>query len=236
MAGKFNPLRGYSLRTLAIQPAHCKFTPETSPDQKRMIAALQWRCRMSLLRTVIAMFCLVWIAGCSFQSDVILPDARAAGDPIAGFPTAAPFKLESFDRQKNAYHYIGTGTPEMIGNRVRYTLAFEGDSKKLLLQAKQLSENNYVLRYAELGDGVDPNIDDSALVFVNVEDGTYYVLMSLADKALFEKVYRGVAKPSIVNDTVKLDMEQAARLSAFFGDHRDQFLTDQDYVRIRLMK
>ena len=193
---------------------------------------------MRFLSHVLAVLCLIFIAGCTFQSDTILPDAKAAGDPIAGFPTSGPFKLESFDRQKSAYHYLGTMTPEtMADGRIRYTFVFEEDSKKLLLQTKKLSDNNYLLRYADLGDGVEPNVDESALVFLTVDNGTYYVLTSLADKALFEKVYPGAARPAIVNDAVKLETEaQAEQLSAFFRDHRNAFLQDQDYIRMRLLK
>jgi len=116
-------------------------------------------------------------------------------------------------------------------------LAFNDDSKTLQLQAKKLSENNYVLRYADKGDGVEPNLNESALVFVSVEDGTYYVLTSLADKALFEKAFPDMPRPTVANDTIMLGSNaEAARLSAYFRDHRGDFRTDQDYLRIRLTK
>lgn len=192
---------------------------------------------MRLLKLAPIMFCLAWLAGCSFQSDVILPDANAPGDVIAGLPTDAPFKLESFDRLKNAYHYIGTMTPEtMDGGRVRYSFAFREEASKLLVvQAKQLSEGNYILRYAQIGAG--PSLDESALMFLTIEGGTYYLLTNLGAKTLFEKVYSGMQPPEVINDQVKFKTsEQASRLSAYFAAHRDDFLRDQDYVRIRLMR
>lgn len=193
---------------------------------------------MRLLKIVSIMFCLACLSGCSFQSDVILPDANAPGDVIAGLPTSAPFKLESFDRQKNAYHYIGTMTPETVdGGRVRYSFAFREDASKLLvIQARKLSENNYILRYAQMDDGGEPSLSDSALMFVTIEDGTYYLLTNLGDRTLFEKAYLGMTPPAVVNDQVKFESsEQAARLSAYFAGHRADFLADKDYVRIRLL-
>jgi hypothetical protein len=194
---------------------------------------------MRLMKTALALLCLFWLAGCTFQSTVILPDAKAAGDPIAGLPLDGPFKLESFDRQKGAYHQLGTMTPEkMADGKVRYTFAFtEDDPKKLLVQAEKISESDYILRYAQLGDGAEPNINESALFFLKVEDGTYYVLTSLADRKLFETVFSGVERPRIVSDSMLLDsVEQGRRLSAYFSAHRAEFLMDQDYVRMRVMR
>jgi hypothetical protein len=184
------------------------------------------------------MVCLCWLAGCTLQSEVILPDANAAGDPIVAFPSDAAFKLESFDRQKNAFHYLGLMTPEKVdGGLIRYKFVFNGDSKTVQLQAKKLSDNNYVLRYAELGGAGQPNIYDGAIMFVTVENGTYYALMSLADKTLFNKVFDAPSRPVVDNDTVKFATEQQGiYLSSYFAKHRDQFLADQDYVRIRVMK
>jgi hypothetical protein len=72
---------------------------------------------------------------------------------------------------------------------------------------------------------------------VTVEDGTYYVLSSLADKALFEKAFPDTPRPTVASDTIMLTGDaEAARLSAYFRDHRGDFRTDQDYVRIRLTK
>jgi hypothetical protein len=193
---------------------------------------------MRFLGVVMVFFCLAFVAGCTIQSTVILPDAAAAGDPITGFPSDTAFKLESFDRQQNAYHYMGTVTPQKAGDgRIRYVLAFNEDSKTLFLQAKKLSENNYVLRYGDKGDGVEPSVNESALVFVTVEDGTYYVLSSLADKALFEKAFPNAPRPTAAGDTIMLTSDaEAAQLSAYFRDHRSDFRVDQDYVRIRLAK
>jgi hypothetical protein len=192
---------------------------------------------MRLLAMVMAFACLIFSAGCTIQSDVILPDAKSAGDPIIGLPTDKPFKLESFDRQKGAFHLLGMMTPaKMDDGQVHYMFALNEDSDRMAVRAKRLSGNDYVLRYAEAGHP-DPNASQTALVFLTVEDGTYYVLTNLADKALFEKVFPEMPRPAIVNDAVKLDSDaQAARLSAFFRDHRADFRSDQDYVRMRVAK
>lgn len=193
---------------------------------------------MRLLKTAVATLVLALLAACSFQSAVILPDVTAAGDPIAGLPTDAPFRLESFDRQRNAFRYIGTMTPEMAGDgHVRYTFTFAAESLKLLIQAQKLSEHSYILRYAELGDDLQPKLRNSTLVFLTAENGTYYILTSLADKKLFDKIFDRDPKPTVVDDVVDFDtLEQAAQLSAYFAGHRSEFLIDRDYVRMRLAK
>lgn len=190
---------------------------------------------MRLFTMTMAFVCLVFAAGCTIQSDVILPDARAAGDPIIGFPIDRPFKLESFDRQKGSYHLIGTMTPTKMENGlVQYMFALNEDSDRMAVRAKKLSENDYVLRYAEIGHP-EPNASQTALVFLTVEDGTYYVLTNLANKAVFEKVFSETPRPAIVNDAVKLDSEaQAAQLSAYFRTHRADFSPDEAYIRMRL--
>lgn len=192
---------------------------------------------MRLLATITAFICLTFAAGCTIQSDVILQDAGAAGDPIAGFPADRPFRLESFDRQQGAFHLIGTMTPvKADGGLVQYTFSLNEDSDRVAVRAKRLSENNYLLRYAEIGHP-EPNASQTALMFVTVEDGTYYVLTNLADKALFEKVFAETPRPAIVNDGVQLASDaQAARLSAYFRDHRADFRPDQDYIRMRVAK
>jgi len=192
---------------------------------------------MRLLATIMTFICLAFAAGCTIQSDVILPDAQAAGDPIIGFPTDKPFQLESFERQQGAYYRIGTMTPTKAENgMVQYTFALNEDSDRMAIRARKLTENDYVLRYAEIGHP-EPNASQTALVFLTVEDGTYYVLTNLADKALFEKVFPEVPRPVIVNDGVQLVSDAlAVQLSAYFRDHRADFRPDQDYIRMRIAK
>jgi hypothetical protein len=192
---------------------------------------------MRLFAMIMVFACLVFAAGCTIQSDVVLPDAQAAGDPIIGFPDDKPFNLESFDREKGAYHLVGTMTPAKAEKgMVQYMLALNEDSDRIAVRAKKLSENDYVLRYAEIGHP-EPNASETALVFLTVEDGTYYVLTNLADKALFEKVFPAMPRPAIVNDGVQLSSDaQVAQLSAYFRDHRADFRPDQDYIRMRIAK
>lgn len=193
---------------------------------------------MRIFNLLLVMLGLLLAAGCTIQSTALLPDASAPGDPIAGFPNDAPFKLESFDRQKGAFHDIGTVTPEVFdAAHVRYSLSMMGESKKMMLQARKLSDNNYIIRYADIGPNGEINANDTALVFASLDGDTYYLMTGIADKALFEKAFPALPRPVIDNDTINLENDaQARQLSDFLRDHRAEFLPDQDYVRMRLAK
>lgn len=192
---------------------------------------------MRMFKLIVVAFGLFLAAGCTIQSTTLLPDATAAGDPIAGFPADMPFKLESFDRQKGAFHYIATAAPEAVdATHIRYTLTMPGESKKMTLQARKLSDDNYLVRYADIGPSGEIDANDSALVLVSLDNGTYNVLTSIADKTLFEKAFPSLPRPVIDNDTINLESDaQAMQLSEFFRDHRAEFKQDQDYIRMRLM-
>ena len=57
---------------------------------------------MNILKTLIALAALVFAASCTIESDIILPDPTAAGEPIPGFSSDKSFKLETFDNEKGA--------------------------------------------------------------------------------------------------------------------------------------
>lgn len=190
---------------------------------------------MRIAGTLLVFVLLALVSACTFQSDTLIPDARVAGDPIAGLPTDRAFGLESFDRQRNSFHRFGTMTPQSgEGGKVGYILAFTDDSDRLAIHAKQLSAGTYLLRYTETG-YPDANAGQTALVMLSAEGGNFYVLTSLADKVLFESIFPGANRPLIDGDEIKLESEeQALDLAEFLHDHRDRLRADQDYIRIRL--
>jgi hypothetical protein len=192
---------------------------------------------MRIAKFVIALLALVWSAGCSFQSDVILPVADAAGDAIPGLPADAPFKLESFDRDTQKFRLIGTMTPTKAdAGRMRYTFMFNGESDQLAIRAQKVGDNAYVLRYAETGKP-DAGAGQTALVFLTEDDGTYYVLTSLADQKLYDKVYTAGTRPEVRGDDVKFaTIDQAKQLADYFVAHRSEFLINQDYIQMRVAR
>jgi hypothetical protein len=192
---------------------------------------------MRRLHALAVFLCLAVLGGCSFQSDVILPDRSAAGDPIVGLPTETAFRLESFDRQNKAFHLIGTMTPQPTGaGKMRYLFTLNEDADRLLVQAQKLSDGNYVLRYVET-DGKGGANGSSALVFLSVADDLFYALTGPGDQALFDKIFGTGSRPDARDGEVKFTSEaQARQLSAYFAAHRNEFLIDQDYIRLRLAK
>jgi len=191
---------------------------------------------MRLVRFVFASLVLVWLTGCSFQSDVILPTADAAGDAIPGLPTDAPFKLESFDRDTQKFRLTGTMTPVKTANQMSYTFMFNGESDQLAIRAQKLGDDAYVLRYAETGKP-DASAGQTALVFLTEDNGTYYVLTSLADQKLYDKVYATGTRPEVRGDDVKFaTIDQAKQLADYFVAHRSEFLINQDYIQMRVIR
>jgi hypothetical protein len=192
---------------------------------------------MRRLHALAVFLCLAILGGCSFQSDMLLPDRSAAGDPIAGLPTDRAFTLESFDRQNKAFHVIGTMTPQSTGSgKMRYLFALNEDADRLFVQAQKLSDGNYLLRYVETDSKGEAN-GSSALVFLSVADGLFYALTGPGDQKLFDKVYGTGPRPDVNDGEVKFTSDaQARQLSEFFATHRVEFLIDQDYIRLRLAK
>lgn len=191
---------------------------------------------MRVAKFLMALFAVAWLAGCSFQSDVILPVADAGGDPIPGLPSEKPFKLESFDRDSQKFRVMGTMTPAKTDtDHIRYTFMFNGESDELAIRAQKIGDNAYVLRYAETGKP-DSSAGQTALVFLTADNGTYYVLTSLADKKLYDKVYATGTRPDVVGDDVKFaTIDQAKQLADYFAAHRSEFLANQDYVQMRVV-
>ena len=67
---------------------------------------------MNILKTLLAVAALAFAAGCTIESDIVLPDPTAAGAVIAGFPTDKPFKIETYESEKGTYKPFATLTPE----------------------------------------------------------------------------------------------------------------------------
>lgn len=194
---------------------------------------------MKILTLALALAALLFTAGCTIESDIILPDPTAAGEPIAGFPSDRPFKLETFDKEKGAYKAFATLTPERETEAVRYVLSLDdGTPNRLVLQARRMSENNYLIRFSQRIEGMRPNLDESGLAFVTIKEDTYYLMSSISDDGWLEEIFKGEPLPrGAGTSNVKLDsMDQAAKISAWFGANYPRLADRRDYVRFRLAK
>jgi hypothetical protein len=192
---------------------------------------------MNILKTLVALAALAFVAGCTIESDIILPDPTAAGEPIVGFPTDKPFKIDSFDAATGGYKAFATLTPERETDAVRYTLSLDdGTPNRLIVQARRMSENNYLIRFAQTIEGMRPTLNESGIAFVTVKDGTYYLMSSISDDGWIEEIFKGDSLPrGAGTSTIRLDtMDQAAKISAWFGANFTRLADRRDYVRFRL--
>jgi hypothetical protein len=194
---------------------------------------------MNILRLALTLAALLFAAGCTIESDIILPDPTAAGEAIPGLPSDRPFKLETFDKEQGAYKAFATLTPERETDAVRYVLSLDdGTPNRLVVQARRMSENNYLIRFSQRIEGMRPNLDESGLAFVTINDGTYYLMSSISDDGWLEEIFKGETLPrGAGTSNIKLDtMDQAAKISAWFGANYPRLADRRDYVRFRLAK
>ena len=147
---------------------------------------------MRLHTLVLALVALVGLAGCSFESDKVMTDLGAAGDEITGFPDDRTFVVEAFDRAKQEYEAFAHVTPQRLGQGIRYEFRF-GDASPMYVsvQARKLSENNYLVRYAQKQAGVATDMDESGLVFVRYDGETYYVLTGISSQKMLDRIFAG---------------------------------------------
>jgi hypothetical protein len=192
---------------------------------------------MRIIKIALALAALVLAASCTIESDIVLPDPTAAGDPIPGFPSDKPFRLETFDKDKGAYKAFATLTPERETDAVRYVVSLDdGMPNRLVVQARKMGENDYLIRFAQRIDGMRPNLDESGLAFVTVKEGTYYLMSSISDDGWLEEIFKGETLPrGAGTSNITLDsMDQAARISAWFGQNYIRLADRRDYVRFRV--
>lgn len=194
---------------------------------------------MRAMRMVLALLGLVWLGGCTFESETVLPDAAAAGDPIAGFPEDTPFKIEAFDRAKLQYAYFASVKSEkMEGKGIRYVVTFNDNSPmQLVVQAKRMSDDNYLIRYFQTEAGKALTMNESGLVFAKRDGDTYYVLTGISTQAMLDKIFVGERPLELSTSVVRIENDrQAERISSYFRDHFGEFPKDQDYARMRVAK
>jgi hypothetical protein len=194
---------------------------------------------MKILHTLVALAALVFVTGCTIESDVVLPDPTAAGEAIPGFPSDRPFKLETFDSAKDAYKPFATLTPERETDAVRYIVSLDdGTPNRLVIQARRMSDNNYLIRFAQMIEGMRPTLNESGLAFVTVDKDTYYLMSSISDDGWLEEIFKGETLPrGAGTSNIKLDtMDQAARISTWFGANFTRLADRRDYVRFRVVK
>jgi len=192
---------------------------------------------MNILKTILAIVAFCFLAGCTIESDIILPDPTAMGEAIPGFPKDAPFKLETFDSKTNGYKAFATLTPERDTDAVRYIVSLDdGTPNRLVVQARKMSENNYLIRFSQRIEGIRPNLDASGLAFITAKDGTYYLMSSISDDGWLEEIFKGETLPrGAGTSNIRLDsMDQAARISAWFAANYPRLGDRRDYVRFRV--
>jgi hypothetical protein len=194
---------------------------------------------MKILNTILAVAALCFMAGCTIESDIILPDPTAAGEAIAGLPTDGPFRIETFDSAKGTYKAFATLTPERETDAVRYIVSLDdGTPNRLVVQARKMSDNNYLIRFSQRIEGIRPNLDASGLAFIRVNDGTYYLMSSMSDDGWLEEIFKDDTLPrGAGTSNIRLDtMDQAAKISAWFAVNHPRLAERRDYVRFRLAK
>jgi hypothetical protein len=194
---------------------------------------------MHILKSLLAVAALFFVAGCTIESDIILPDPTAAGEPIPGFSSDKPFKIETYDNEKGSYKPFATMSPERQTDAVRYTVSLDdGTPNRLVVQARKMSEHNYLIRFSQTIEGMRPTLNESGLAFLTIDNDTYYLMSSISDDGWIEEIFKGEALPrGAGTSNIKLDtMDQAAKISAWFGANYTRLADRRDYVRFRVAK
>lgn len=194
---------------------------------------------MRLMKMVVVLMGLLWMAGCTFESTTVLTQADAYGDAISGFPEEGAFRIESYDRAKLDYAFFATGRVEKSpGKGVRYVMSFnDSGTMELVVQARKISDDNYLVRYFQVLADRPPELDESGLVFARHDAGTYYVLTGISSQAMLDKVFSGEPSIELSTSVVRIENDhQAERISNYFRDHFADFPKDQDYARLRIAK
>ena len=194
---------------------------------------------MRILNTILAVAASCFLAGCTIESDIILPDPTAAGEAIAGFPKDAPFRIETFDSKTDGYKAFATITPERETEAVRYHVSLDdGTPNRMVVQARKMGGDNYLIRFSQRIEGIRPNLDASGLAFVTLKDGTYYLMSSISDDGWLEEIFKGDKLPrGAGTSNIRIDsMDQAARISAWFAANYQRLGDRRDYVRFRVVR
>jgi hypothetical protein len=194
---------------------------------------------MNIFKTVLAIAAFFLVASCTIESDTVLPDPTAAGDAIPGFPSDKPFRLEAFGKDEQAYKAFATVTPERETEAVRYIVAFDdGTPNRLVVQARKISESNYLIRFSQVIEGLRPSLRESGLGFVTIRDGDYYLMSGITDDGQLEEMFPGQTLPrGAGTSTIKLDtMDQARTISAWFGANFQKLSEYKDYTKFRVVK
>jgi hypothetical protein len=194
---------------------------------------------MNIVKTLLAIKALAFVAGCTIESDIILPDPTAAGEAIPGFPSDKPFKIETYDSEKGTYKPFATLIPERQTDAVRYIVSLDdGTPNRLMVQARKMGDNNYLIRFAQTIEGMRPTLSESGLAFIAIDRDSYYLMSSISDDGWIEEIFKGDTLPrGAGTSTIRLDtMDQAARIANWFGANFTRLGDRRDYVRFRVAK
>ena len=117
---------------------------------------------MTILKCLAGLLFGALLAACSIQSDVLLPDLAASGDMIEGLPASGPFRLQTFDRDKGEFKSFATIDATADGSQARYLLSFDdGTPTRLMMQAKKMSQGNYLVRFTQVAEGRPASLSES---------------------------------------------------------------------------
>ncbi|MBL0371312.1 hypothetical protein JJB09_04665 [Rhizobium sp. KVB221] len=194
---------------------------------------------MKLLKILATLLAVIWCASCAIQSDTLLADPMGVGDPVEGFPKSGTFRLEVFDRDKNSYKPFATLVSQPRANGFSYILAFEdGTPGRLVLQAKTLSQGNYLIRFSQYQADRPATLETSALAFVTEKDATFYVLSAITTMDTLNEIFAGRTLPRGGDGAdVWLDsIEQAELISKWFAKHYQRLADYKDYSQFRVVK
>ncbi|MBX9455818.1 MAG: hypothetical protein KL863_07195 [Rhizobium sp.] len=151
---------------------------------------------MRMLKTLFAVATLLLAAGCTIESDIIMPDPTASGDAMLGFPSDRPFRLETLDSETGAYKPFATLTPERQAGAIRYAVTLDdGTPNRLMVQARRMGENDYMIRFSQMIGDLRPSLNESGLAFVTISDGSYYMMSSISDDGWLEEIFKGEPLP-----------------------------------------
>jgi hypothetical protein len=106
----------------------------------------------------------------------------------------------------------------------------EESDDDLVVQAKKISDSNYVIRYS------DQTKNEGGIAFVTAKSGTYYLLSGLGKEGALEEIFKGQNVPRGGGDkTVMLDtMAQAEQISSWLDANYQRLADSGDVSVIRL--
>jgi hypothetical protein len=195
---------------------------------------------MPILRTLIALAALLLLGSCTIESDTLLTDLGKPGDPIAGFPADKPFKIVTFSPGSDDGKAFATLTPQKSEpGTMLYMMSFDdGTPNKLLVQARYLSDGNYLLRFVQVIDGMLLELDQSGLAFLSRQGDDWRLLTAVGDDGSLEEIFGKAGIPAgSYGSVLKLTtFDEARKVSDWFAKHAGNPQLEKDFSRFRIVE